>query len=718
MKPPPPSESLWLCRVDWVNRHADGEPYGNVEPLAWSDDAGWGQSPKIPERFPDRGRAFWHGVPDDVGEGDLVVARFERRHNYRPDGRSEAFQLAWWEPAVEVVDLSAHGDERAVRTALANDGVEADLATRRVVVQVDEETVAGPLDLDRTDGGRWRLPDEGHEDVEARPTEGLLASPVALDGVSRQVVHGPLGRPAKLLNWTSDRTLALGLLRRLRKLGGASTEELGVTEGIFRQYVEAYPSFQCHNDRQRDQEAARFRRVQELVAVVERDRTLLDSAANALLAHPRVAAALEEPKRAAVEAAVTSARGEIEAALADVQSALEAARREHDALSAEKRTLLAEIEEARARSERVRAAAETDAAEAELALRSRLEALAEEPAKLFAEAAILRALTGPHAEGSPRPSPTRVEESEDAPVGTLVESVEDAAVALAGRIRAGGGDFATGPTALAAFLTGRAVVVAGDSAYDLLRALADVVADGRLTWIPAAPTLASPTDLLGAFEPAVGRFVPHPGGLLAELEGGGPDDPMSVVVVEGFDRAPPEHYLTPLVQAYADAGKPRARTLPHAAVDGSPRRLTWPPSVLLALTPSEGSGGFPAGPAFWREAVLLDAGDDFVSPVAPPSWLSSNAWRRARAGVEPGDRPFHVEGSSPSVDRATADLYAAATHLGLGPDDARRAAFVAAQIPNQAAVDDARNAMQIALGAAAAPLEGRLARLFAATPTT
>ena len=718
MTPPPPPESLWLCRVDWANRSAGGEPYGNVEPLAWSGDAGWVQSPEVPGRFPDRGRAFWHGVPDGVEEGDLVVVRFERRHNYRPDGRSEAFQIAGWEPAVEVVDLRAYGGERAARMALVGDGVEAELATGRVVVQIDGETVVGPLDLARTDHGRWRLPDEGHEDVEARSAAGLPASTVALDGSSRRVVHKPLGRPARLLNWTPDRTLALGLLRRLRKLSGASRKDLGVTEGVFRQYVEAYPSFQYHNDRQRDQEAARFRRVEELVAVVERDRGLLDAAANALLDHPQVASALEEPKRAAVEAAVADARDEIEAALADARSALEATQRARDALAAEKRSLHAEIEEARAASNRARAAAETDAAEAEAALRSRLQALAEEPAKLFAEASVLRALAGLTVGSGSEPDPTCGDETEDAPEGAPVESVEDAAAALAGRVRSGGGDLETGPAALAAFVTGRAVVVAGDAAHDLLRVLADVVAGGRLVWIPASPTLASPTDLLGSFEPAVGRFVPHPGGLLAELGRARPEGATSLVVVEGFDRAPPEHYLTPLVQAYADAGRPRPRTVPYSGTDGSPRRLAWPPGVLLALTPSGGGGGFPAGPAFWREAVLLDAGDALVAPTAPTSWLPVSAWQRARESFTTSDQPFRIDGVSPSADRAAADLYAAAIHLGLGPDDARRAAFIAAHVPTLPTADDALDAARAALGADADALDARLDRLVATTPTT
>ena len=395
MTAPDPTETAWLCRVDRLNPLHD-PPIGTLVPLAWVGGAGWTDlnADRTRALFPDRGLVFWFDAPVEVSAGDLVTVHPERRRNYPQAGEAEAFQVADWSRAVEVVDLRAWEGERATRVALTQDGLDLVLSTPRVLVRLDDETAAGPLTLERTADGRWRVPESDHEDIEVRRLLDDHASRVTVDSATPTLVHDRhgVGRPVRLLNWTDDRTLALGLLGRLLKLDRDAARALDVTKAVYKRYVESYPGFQISNDRQRDQEAARFHRVAEFVEVVARDERLLDEAARALLDHPRLAEALEEPKRAAVERAYAEARTEAEAALSSVQSDVEDARQERDELLQRRDQLLDEVAAAERSAADARRSADEQVADIERALEDRLADLAARPAELFAQAAVLRAL--------------------------------------------------------------------------------------------------------------------------------------------------------------------------------------------------------------------------------------------------------------------------------------------------------------------------------------
>lgn len=721
----------WLCRVERLNRlHTPS--VGGLVPVARLGEDGWTALSDGDARaaLPDRGQIVWFDVPDEVDRNDLISVRVEARRNYRASGEAEAFQVAGWDWAVEVLDLRAWDLERSVRIALTQDGLDVALVTPHVLVRLDDETAAGPLTLERTSSGRWRVPDAAHEDVEVRRLVDDYVSKIPLGTASPTLVHdrSGVGRPVRLLNWTPDRTLALGLLGRIRKLTPKTAKALEVSKSVYKQYVESYPGFQFQNDRQRDQEAARFARVEEFVAVVERDEALLASAAEALLEHPAVARSLEEPIRAAVAEARLQARAEAEAAVTDVRAQADALRNERDALEAQRDDLVLARDAAllgAARAEDAVADARRDAdvrvGEVEAEIASRLARAAERPAAFFAEVAVLRALTSLPSAGAAQGTPARAAPSVPAapsvwsPNPSEPRPLDAAGADLTAAVWTAFQDLTLAPALVGTFLTGRVAVVAGSGAHAVLRAFADAFAGGRLVWIPASPMLSAPHDLLGQFDPASGRFVAHPAGLLDCFDAAAAEDGLALVVVEGYDRAPAEHYLMPLAQAYADAALLRgARTVPFVGPDGASRRLAWPANVLLACVPGEGSGALPPGAAFWRHALLVDAGNGAGQPSVDLGWTTAAAWKDASAAVaaaaRSADLPFAHAPVPPSARDAARLSIAASTRLLLPPADARRRAFVGACLPHVSDAD-LDGVARGALGSDAEPLAERLGAL-------
>jgi hypothetical protein len=180
----------------------------------------------------------------------------------------------------------------------------------------------------------------------------------------------------------------------------------------------------------------------------------------------------------------------------------------------------------------------------------------------------------------------------------------------------------------AAFVAGVVPVIAGNHGYDLLRAYASAVAGGRLLWIPVGSSTMEPHDLLGRFDGVSGRILPSPSGLLEVVRDAKQSERLHIVVLEGFNRAPTEGYLLPILEA-AQAGRSgdMARTIPIASsgllASDDPyhemSRLAWPPNVLVACIPTDGSITLPVPPSVWRFLALLDADDRdrALMPSAP-----------------------------------------------------------------------------------------------------
>ena len=101
----------------------------------------------------------------------------------------------------------------------------------------------------------------------------------------------------------------------------------------------------------------------------------------------------------------------------------------------------------------------------------------------------------------------------------------------------------------ASFLAGAVPVLMGIRGYELLSAYASAVAGGRLHWIPVAHSTMEPQDLLGRFDARAARIVPSATGLLDVVRDATTSGRLHVVVLEGFNRAPTEGYLSPILNA-------------------------------------------------------------------------------------------------------------------------------------------------------------------------
>lgn len=699
-----PEDKTWLARVERVTEHT-GFLSAVLAPLAWQDGESWRSlsGEDAAELFPERGRAFWYGRPPNVERDALVVVRLEHRHKFRQTGENEAFQVEGnrWAHAQEILDLRALGD-RAVRLALTGDGLAVALSTPHVYILVEDGAVAGPLMLTRAPGGKWRLPPGDYTQVEVRPIVDGGASRVRLGDRDALIVHdvGSVGRPVRMLNWAPDDKLAAGILKALRNLDRDAAKALGVADAVFRKYVEVFENYVPTTDLVRLQGTARVERVVELVQVVADDQALLSEAAEALLAHPSVQDALVEPKRLAVEAALLDARASVEEELAEARTTLDAdlvkdratlsALREHraelarenDALGAQTAALQQDHAAATRALVDAQASLDDQVAAVAAALDDRLAALAARPAELFAEASILRALTGSQASkpGSlVTPAPAILSATEP-PANVPRLDADTGRQALTSRLMDLGLDPSLAPALIATLSSGRAIVAAGDGGHDVLGAFADVFAGGRLVWIPVSPTLFDPAALLTQPTTA-GGATPHPGGLLATLEAARTHDGLVLVVIDGYDRAATDHYLDPLLQCYRDADRGRgARTLPYVGLDGAPMRLAWPANVLIACVPSAAESAIAPSRSFWADAVLLDAGDA-VAEAEAKAELSDVSLTDWAADSEPVVETASLSGAAPTIRRAAEELYQRARAAALSHDRARRLAFTGSVVP-------------------------------------
>ena len=147
----------------------------------------------------------------------------------------------------------------------------------------------------------------------------------------------------------------------------------------------------------------------------------------------------------------------------------------------------------------------------------------------------------------------------------------------------------------AAFLAGLIPALAGDAAIPTLRAVTQVIANGRVTIAPVPLTALTTLDLFGAIDSHRRAFVPSNGLADCILEAQEHPDELVVVILDGIDRVPGMPTYVPLLRQYIEArqheGCAGNKTPVHLfhprAVTASDPYLklawfTWPSNVLLA----------------------------------------------------------------------------------------------------------------------------------------
>jgi len=197
----------------------------------------------------------------------------------------------------------------------------------------------------------------------------------------------------------------------------------------------------------------------------------------------------------------------------------------------------------------------------------------------------------------------------------------------------------------ATFLSGLTPALAGDAAIPTLRAVAQVIAHGRVTIVPVSLTALTTLDLFGAIDSHRRAFVPSNGLADCILEAQEHPDELVIVILEGIDRIPGMPTYVPLLRQYIEARQhegcagnktPVNLFHPRAVTANDPYLklawFTWPSNVLLAamLDDDQHSLASPSICDRWlvhRETTLKE--DASFSPKTIPiySSVSLERWR-------------------------------------------------------------------------------------------
>jgi hypothetical protein len=620
----------FLGRVKREPHRGELYRYATVEPLVQSDPHGtqWiGPVREATRHFPTRGYVHWHDAPIEAQLDS--VWQFTVNDHPSERGRREHFQLESAQEAIEVLDFRAISDETALRSNLTGEGIalSPQPVAKRVLLWMASGLCVGPLLLRREGAnGHWVVDTPvAHRDSSRMPVWRLAANDINRVRIDRdRYFVSPrleLGQSAGIQNWASDAQVARSILARLRKMDSGVAKAIVESDRVFREYLERIEAGRLGGGDPAI-ERARLDRLRGLRFAIQRDAGLLKEAAAALLSSDSVRVEIGHKVEEKVAEEVRARRAEIELALDStkrqllrLEGQLTQAQAELDAKRSENELVDSQLSEKRRVLDATVAAFDQE-------LSARLQEVARRPEAAFADVAVMRALL---ALSHGRPSdnhPGRV------PVIAPVREFEPAARELsngapiqAALVAHASGERLSLHAMLglhAIFAAGVTPVVIGSVGYELLRAYASAVAGGRLHWISIGSSVMEPQDLLGRYDGPSGRIVPAACGLLDVVRDASQSGRLHVVVLEGFNRAPCETYLSPILEvARSGRAGDEIRAIPLASPqvvsDDDPYRhlaqLAWPPSVLVACLPTDGSATLPVSSSVWRFLSVLDAED-------------------------------------------------------------------------------------------------------------
>ena len=725
-----PIGRYFIGRVKRAPRPGDPNPFASVEPLIEADATGglWVGPVLDPVRqFPQRGLIHWYRAPQNLVEGSLWQLVVEEHPYAEQDGRPEFFQLADLpEPIepIEVLDLRSWRDEALIRRVITGRGIPMSPApiARRLLLWLTDDVYVGPLFLKAGAlPGLFALDvPEGSNDASRMPTWRLTpddVSLVRLQGERWFVSPGrDLHRRHGFQNWMSDVQVARSILGRLRKMNPQLSNAIGVTDRVFKEYLDLVERGQF-GQADAAVERARAGRLNVICETIRKEEELLALAAESLLSTQEIRNEVEKRVQLQVAADLAARQATIAIELADANTALAEVRSLVKASSAQADELTFAI------SEKQR---ELDAKVSSFdeAVTTRLDEIARRPEILFTENAVIRGLIGrynfttstralPSARGDGSEVSSATTRSDDWESSRGLADDVQIRTSLSKHALAG----ALSPRAMfalhAVFITGSVPVVAGSQGYDLLRAYSNALAGGRLHWLPVSGAFVDPQDILGRYSEPSGRIVASPSGILDVLREANHSGRLHMVVFDGFNRAAAEGYLTPILEAALAArigDNSRAIPLanPDELADTDPylqfAKLRWPPNVLVACLPADGTATLPVPTSVWRYLALLDSDDgdgvipasatlfsrdEEVTEVSPLHWkesLAASGGKHAAASNE-------ARGLASALGLTARDAIAA---------DRLRNALTAQEVPEADATDIAFAAALIARSGAAA----------------
>lgn len=742
-----PKGKVYIGRIKkLVDRTSTNKPnLAYVEPIIESTDGRdrWAGPIKNPESvFPDRGRLFWFNAPVEAIKESYWQFAADDQPTYDGHEKPEAYQVVHATHPLEVLDLRIWGKEAIVRRLVNAEGIPLARSPLwpRVLFWIEDEHWIGPVHLAEENVGRWKIDTNDPTRLECHrpPKDGY--SVVNIDGprilISPDADLGPI---IGYRNWASDENFALGVLKRIRKFDSTA---LKVTNRVFKKYLKDLKDAGLTKDTPMH-ELARSERVIEFRETVESNKALLEEATWVLLNSEAVQQELSKKKKDLYKVLRKEQEEQVLNELTAKFDELKTANKNIEESTAKVGRLTEEIELLNQELENRVAAFEDE-------LRDRLAQLLNVPEKAFAEIAIIRAAL-PKAEEpvSDHHSQKIIVHGQRGPSDVpdqvcILTKLEELNRIRNEHLRCRHIHSALlGNDLHLAFLSGSVPVLVGHQAYDILEAYADSVTGGKLLWVPISGTTYEPNDLLGKLDSTTRRFVPHPSGLLDVLLEAESSSELVLVVLDGFNRAPVETYLLPLLDARHDAvtGKKNLRRIPLIAPGTTTRndpyasvgRVSWPANALLALLPVEGSVTLPVPDFLWRHAVLLDCDgyldcylkvSDHKEKMIGLARVDSDAWRSWSSELQKIDIS-PVREVLARLDRQmsrtlkasscmASSIYAAALLLGHGTDRALGLASKLALLPllSDADIKSIQDSQVLQLGEAGLATIERIRKLF------
>jgi hypothetical protein len=561
----------FLGVVHWTNRDKGGIPIAGVRPLVELQKTEW-RSIDASEEFPSQGQAFWWNAHAAM-EGALIF--FSTEPN---PGQKDEFRVVEPKPAHEILDLRGVGSEREVLAALER-GIRGPdyLSASRVMVWCGSDVLIGPVDLVCAATGTLKLNGVNLARVPMYVCDSTQVRSVSLDRSTR-LLRGEDAPPTAYVDWDNDTTVlrrALDAAVRVAKLMGRTGQTKKQIEDAARDLAEQGAGPDAKLD---------LYRVERALSLLKNTDAVVRSAgdlAKLLLEHPAVKLSLDAAAAKVREDVEQSARAAIEQELARERAALsetnEARKRAKLELDANERDLL----KIKGQVTAARESAETAAKEADAAVEARVLVAIERPMDLLAEVGVLRpffrsgGIVAANAKASPVPSKLNWSR-------TRGEDFKDKASFrrhLTGAARAQGVDPSLMLHVHAAVVARLMPMTLGPSAFAALVAYAQAACGGRLLIIHVSPSAVQPND-----------FDELPaGGLLAAATAAKDIDGLSVVILEGANRAPLEASVVPLLQL-TEVG------LSSLAISGGLR---------LSASLVAGATTVPVTPQIWSHAAAI-----------------------------------------------------------------------------------------------------------------
>lgn len=515
--------------VQWTDRDKRGSAIAGVRPLIELQKGEW-RPINAGEEFPSQGQVFWPNAQAAV-EDSLVIFRAESNA-----GQKDEFKVVEPKPVYEVLDLRRYGTAAEVRAVLI-DGVRlpGPVGTVRALIWCKPDALVGPVELNRVATGTARL--VGTNLHRLSMYSGAQVRPVHVDHSERLLRVDDAG-PSGYVDWDDDAVVLRRALEAAVRVAKQSGHDPGQTK---RQIEDAARALAAQGGPDAQLDRYRLERALSLLENTEAVARDAGELAQRLREHPAITASLDE-----VEAKVRT----------DVE---QIARAELDRELARERASLKELVDARARAKLELETSETElrrlegqladarnqvasaAKEAEAAVDARVLAAIDRPLDLLAEVSVLRPFLGNSgasraAVGTSTSPSSRVDWSR-----TRGEDVKDKAALrriLTSVARARGVDPVLLLQVHAAVVARLMPITLGPGALAALTAYAHAVCAGRVLIVHVSPGAIQPHDL---YE------VPG-GGLLAAASAAKEVNGLSLVVLEGANRAPLEGALVPLLQ--------------------------------------------------------------------------------------------------------------------------------------------------------------------------